>query len=182
MKKMPSNQCAVLLGVVLVSLAVVPSVQAQSAEEIAFAQAHLDQVQEASLRRNREFCGLYAYDQDGKLVATPARRGRKASCVPRDADADLEVFASYHTHGAYDENYENEVPSVEDVESDIEDDTYGFIATPGGRLWFVDKDTGVSRQLCGLGCLRSDPDFERDWEYPVKESYTLDDLVDRHDG
>lgn len=169
-------------ALVLVALVSGLSAQAQTAEEIAFAKAHLDQVQEASLRRNREFCGLYAYDRNGKLVATPARRGRKASCRPRNPDPDLDVFASYHTHGAYDAAYENEVPSVDDVEGDMEEDTYGFIATPGGRLWFIDKDTGVSRQLCGIGCLLSDPDFEEDRMYPVKDSYTLDDLIERHDG
>ena len=51
----------------------------------------------------------------------------------------------------------------------------GF-ATPGGRFWFVDGQTGVSRQICSLGCLPQDPDFVPGVFGPVAQRYTLADL------
>lgn len=154
------------------------SASAQSAEEIAFARAVFTELQEASIRQNREYCGYIAYDSAGNLVSTEAKRGRKTSCRPRIEPAGWTVVASFHTHGAYAEDYDNEVPSVTDVEGDMEEKVNGFVATPGGRFWAINGTTGDIRLICGPRCLPWDPRFVPDYEPPA-ESYSLDALKRR---
>jgi hypothetical protein len=55
----------------------------------------------------------------------------------------------------------------------------GFVSTPGGRIWFIDQNTGVSRQICGVSCTLVDKDFETEYFGPVKQSYTLKALKAR---
>ena len=93
-------------------------VYADSKAEIALMKKVFAEIQPLSFKRNREYCGYIGYDFDGNLVASEARRGRKSSCRPRDP-VELEVIiASYHTHGAYNNDEGSEVPSVEDMEGD----------------------------------------------------------------
>lgn len=149
---------------------------AQSAAETAFVKRLFVEIQHASFAAGREFCGTIGLTGDGALVASRPRRGRATSCRPRDAWTAEVIIASYHTHGAFDPRGDSEVPSPDDVWSDIEDGTDGWVATPGGRLWFIDGATGVSRQVCGLGCLPMDPAFRPGFMGPVPESFTLDAL------
>lgn len=148
----------------------------QTQEEIAFAKAYLDRLQERSIRNDREYCGFFAYDRKGKLVAVKPRAGTEASCTSYWPRVDVRVFASYHTHGAWDKISDGEVPSVIDIQSDMADGLHGYISTPGGRLWFVDGPAGTARMLCGHGCLATDPNYHDEREGHVPETLTLQEL------
>lgn len=156
-------------------------VSAQSPEEVAAVKSYMAEVQLLSFENNREYCGIVGYDMAGRIVMSKAKRGRRASCRLGRDPAGIEVVASYHTHGSFHEDYDSEVPSVNDVEGDMEDGLDGYVATPGGRLWFVDGQTGISRQLCGLGCLPDDPEFVPEYFGPVAQRYSLDALTDREE-
>jgi hypothetical protein len=149
---------------------------AQTDEELAFARDHLDGLQLRSFRTGREYCGFFGYDPKGRLVAVKARPGSAASCTAIWPHARIRVFASYHTHGAWDEYTDGEVPSVEDMQGDMADGIQGYISTPGGRFWFIDGPSGVARQICGQGCLATDPAFRPEADEPVPETLTLEAL------
>lgn len=162
---------AVLIGI--------PHVQAQTAQETGFAKAVLSQLQSKSIREDREYCGYIARRDDGTLIATTARRGQLDHCTPRLPREDVELVASFHTHGAYDYDADSELPSPEDLEADIFEQVDGWVSTPGGRLWFNDHETATTRQICGIGCLPSDPAFERGVAGRIENRYTLRGLYDR---
>lgn len=149
----------------------------QTPAEVAFVSRLFNDIQGLSIAQDREYCGLLGVDETGAYVATEPRRGRTATCLPPDpAFADFTVLASYHTHGSFNTEYLNEIPSFDDMRTDIEDGTDGYIATPGGRLWYVDARARIARQICGLNCLIPDPDHREDPDFPVRPTYTLDDL------
>lgn len=161
------------------SIQMEPRPQPQTQSEIAFMSALFNDIQLPSFEQDREFCGLIGVDAAGNYVATEATRGREATCLPPDPDfADFTVLASYHTHGSHNDEYFNEVPSFDDMRTDIEDGTDGYIATPGGRMWYVDARARVARQICGVNCLIRDPDHSDDPDFPVQQTYTLDELRD----
>jgi hypothetical protein len=152
------------------------SALAQSNSEQAFARQILSGLQARSIAANREYCGIIGLTETGNLIASAARKGRRDSCLPKDPRGAIELIASYHTHAGFDEYADSEVPSASDVIGDMEEGLDGYVATPGGRLWFIDGQSGTTRQLCGLGCLPSDPDFLPGQWGPVKQRYTLSDL------
>ena len=92
------------------------------------------------------------------------------------------VVASYHTHGGYDAELDSEVPSTDDVKSDVADRTFGYIATPGGRVWLVDWRDRSARQLCGLDCVTADPDFVPGQAGWIPGRLTLADIRRRERG
>lgn len=145
--------------------------------EINFAKQILNDLQNRSIDKNREYCGYIGLSPDGEFYATTPRRGRKGSCRPKSVEAEEELLASYHTHGAYSEDFESETPSMDDVTSGREEGLDGYIATPGGRLWFTDGETGAADLLCGLGCLIADPGFDLAAEPDVKKTYTRQELA-----
>lgn len=149
----------------------------QTPEEVAFVAQLFNDIQPPSFADAREYCGMIGITQEGTYVATEPRRGREASCLPPSPLwAGIEVIASYHTHGAADREYFTEIPSYEDMRTDIEDDTDGYIATPGGRFWYVDARARIARLICGPGCLLSDPAYVEDPFMFVQPTYTLQEL------
>ena len=150
---------------------------AESKAEIALMKEVFAEIQPLSFQRNREYCGYIGYDVDGNLVASEARRGRKSSCRPKDPENIEVIIASYHTHGAYNGDEGSEVPSVEDMEGDQAEGIDGYVATPGGRMWYVDSEDMVISQICGVGCLDQDPEFEPYVDAGIEVSYTYDELV-----
>ncbi|MEL6586717.1 MAG: DUF4329 domain-containing protein [Pseudomonadota bacterium] len=163
------------LAVHLVALATVGAAHAQSSELVAAARGVLAQWQHRSFDADREFCGLIGIDGAGRFVATTARRGRRDSCTLPDFRGDIETVASVHTHGAY-EDPGAEIPSPDDVLADADEGIDGFVATPGGRLWFVDGQRLEARLICGEGCLPQDPGYDSDDVGPVDSRYTLQGL------
>ena len=149
---------------------------AQTPEEADFAKEYLGKLQERSFRNHREYCGFFGYDANDQIVAAKPRSGEAASCTSYFPNKRIRVFASYHTHGGWDEGSDGEIPSVLDVEGDMENETDGFVSTPGGRLWHIDGETGVSRQVCGRGCLPMDPSFQREPIGSVPKRITLERL------
>ena len=139
-----------------------------------FAAAHFDRIQPRSITDGVEYCGLLGVDADGNLAATPAR--------PDEEPDGFEVLASYHTHGAYDRDADTEVPSLDDLVSDIDEGIDGYIATPGGRLWLNDAEARQSFLLCGPGCIAADPDYRPCPAFPPGERYSLETLRARADN
>lgn len=144
-----------------------------------FAKNFLDSIQAQSIADRREYCGYFFRDPAGQVKATPPRRGTFATCsmpAPRRGDG---IFASYHTHGAYGRQYDNEVPSTTDLLSDFQLGLDGYISTPGGRIWHVSSATRDARQVCGLGCVTRDPGFVPRNEANVRQRYTVVSLNQR---
>ncbi|MEM9715514.1 MAG: DUF4329 domain-containing protein [Pseudomonadota bacterium] len=143
--------------------------------EMEFITETLRDIQVDSLERNREYCGYFGY-VDGKLTTSRIRRGWKASCRAKQPPRDMDVVASFHTHGGFDLNYFSEIPSSTDILADHIEEVDGFMATPGGRLWFIDGEAQEAELICGLACLPQDTNFEPDPDVQVKERFTLREI------
>ncbi|WP_167684343.1 DUF4329 domain-containing protein [Parasedimentitalea denitrificans] len=153
---------------------------AQAQAERNFARKVLTDLQRQSFAANREYCGIIGLTETGGLIASAPRKGSRDSCRPKGPRSAIELIASYHTHAGFDEDADSEVPSASDVIGDMEEGLDGYVSTPGGRLWFIDGQSGTVRQLCGLNCLPADPDFLPDQWEPVKQRFTLSDLEGRN--
>lgn len=159
-------------------LCVLPQIAlAQSAEESALIRRVFAELQPISFRENVEYCGYIGLDDDGRLVASRPTRGDESSCLADDPTEISVITASYHTHGAYSPDYYNEVPSGDDMEGDEEEGIDGWVATPGGRLWYIDTEDMITFQVCGIGCLPSDPRFVPGDMGQIAQSYSYRDLV-----
>ena len=66
--------------------------------------------------------------------------------------------------------------SPEDYESDEDEGVDGWVATTGGRLWFIDTNDMIASQICGIGCLDQDPKFARGAQGSIEVSYTYREL------
>ena len=147
--------------------------QPRTGAEVAFIKAQLNALQPRSIAENREYCGFLGILPNGDYAISPARRGAPAGCTPDNPPGNLRVIASYHTHAAYAPRYDSEVPSSTDLEGDISEGINGYVSTPGGRLWFNDAAAQRTVQICGVGCLFSDPRFQPERVLVVGESYSL---------
>ena len=145
--------------------------------ETAFAKQVLDDLQRQSFTKNREYCGYIGIDDAGAYTASPATRGRRGSCLAKRAPSNMQVLASYHTHGAHSSDYDSEVPSTDDMASDIDEGTDGYIATPGGRVWFIDAGAETAILLCARGCVTEDPNYAPPTDYNIRPAYTLSELI-----
>jgi hypothetical protein len=148
----------------------------------AFARDFLNGLQARSFADRSEYCGYFLRSDAGGIIPTTPSRGRFAECEYAAVPAGAQVFASYHTHGAYGADYDNEVPSVTDLLSDFDFGVNGYVSTPGGRVWKVDLASQSTVQICGLGCVLVDPDFVPNDEAGVQRSYTLAQLSQRQRG
>lgn len=147
---------------------------AQQADQ--FARQFLNTIQARSFAGRREYCGYFIVDNAGRLSATPPTPGTFASCEMPIPQSGQGVFASYHTHGAYGPNYDNEVPSTADLLSDFEFGIDGYVSTPGGRVWRVEFDDRSTVQVCGQGCVAVDPGFVPQGEQFIRSRYTVPEL------
>lgn len=147
---------------------------------IDYAKNVLGSLQSQSFQNNREYCGVIYRDDNRALKHTVIFEGDSDGCsFDYPENWAYTARASFHTHGKFDAETDSEVPSLLDMDGDIEDQVLGFISTPGGRLWMVDWDTETATQLCGIGCLPKDPDFEPCRDFEPKHSYTLAELETR---
>jgi hypothetical protein len=162
---------------VVVSCPEDPPIIAQTEEGDAFAKTVWDDLQQVSIREGREYCGYIFEIENGAFAATPALPGGESFCDLPEPDS--RVIASYHTHGGFSEDYDNEVPSVDDMSSDFEAGIDGYISTPGGRIWLVDYKAQVARQLCNELCVTSDPDNDPEDAGFVPQTFTLEELEAR---
>ncbi len=163
----------------IIALSTAPFAQAQNAEETEFVTALLRGMNPLSIEFNREVCGYVVRRPSGELESTKVSWGTFASCASLPVPPGVQVIASWHTHAAWAEGYDGEVPSITDVEGDMSQNINGWVSTPGGRLWFVNGQTGHIHQVCGRDCLPSDPNFFPEEHGPVDKNYTLDGLYAR---
>lgn len=143
----------------------------------AFARTVLNALQPRSIAETREYCGYIYALADGTLAATPATRGTEASCDMNFPSRG--AIASYHTHGSFSARYDNEVPSTSDLQSDFDFNVDGYVSTPGGRLWRVDHQARIARQVCGAPCVYADPNNDPNDAGHVAQTYTLAQLARR---
>lgn len=156
--------------------------KAQSAEETEFVMALFANINPLSIEFNREVCGYIIRHPDGRFTSTKLSWGSEAMCTTLPLEPGVRAVSSWHTHGGYDHNYDSEVPSTLDVEGDMRQGVNGWIATPGGRLWYVNGRTGHAEQVCGTACLPQDPNFVPQDYGPVAKDYSLDELYARFGG
>ena len=147
-----------------------------SAAEVALVRNRLSRAQKQSFRNNREYCGYLGRTRSGRLVVTRLVRGYRDGCTPPQPDPGTMLIASIHTHGAYDPDVPAEFPTTLDIDSDATEGVNGYIATPGGRLWYVDSAAGVVHLLCGPGCLPQDPRFHPGDDGVIRRYYRYSDL------
>jgi len=168
-------------SILAVFLIVVPSVGSSQAvtfeEEAAVARKVLTNIQPKSISENVEYCGVIGLNAGGKIVASLPTRGDEGSCLASLNSNIVVETASYHTHGAYSPDYVNEVPSVDDIDADVAEGVDGYIATPSGRFWYNDTEAEEVFQICGPGCLPSDPQFVRGSDGEIYQSYSYSELV-----
>jgi hypothetical protein len=153
---------------------------AQDSAETQFVKQVFAQLQPISFQNRVEYCGYIGYDAAGNLAASPAVPGDEASCLANDPGS-LDVIASYHTHGGFSEEHYGEIPSGADMEGDEDEGIDGWVATPGGRLWYIDTTDMVTFQVCGVGCLAQDDGFYRGVDGQIAQSYSYKELVRKLD-
>ncbi len=170
-----------LLPIALLVLAVALSPDAPAnaqpdPDDLALVKEELARLQYLSFATEREYCGYLGETRDG-LTVTPVVRGGHDGCTPVLPDSEMRLIASFHTHGAYDPDVPAEFPTAQDLLSDAQEGVDGYVATPGGRLWFIDGAAGHAVQICGLNCLPQDPDFHAGDDGVIRQSYRLRDLL-----
>lgn len=158
--------------------AVLPQSEVES-----FAKEQLSAVQSRSFDENMELCGIIFESSEAELGMGRRTGGDEASCdlIYYDEPGMVPV-ASFHTHGGYSAQYDSEVPSVTDIESDMSSGIDGYVATPGGRFWHIDHKTGTARLVCGEGCLMQDPNYRVCAGDEIASSYTISSLKARFSG
>lgn len=147
-------------------------------DEISAVKSRFSEMQALSFATNVEYCGYLLRMPDDTLSFTNMVRGGHDGCTPRLPGSGSTVIASMHTHGAYDPEVPAEFPTVIDIDSDRREGVNGFVATPGGRLWFIDSGALRVTQLCGIGCLPVDPAFRAGDDGVIAQSYTRAELVE----
>lgn len=150
---------------------------AQSSDEEALMRATFEDLNPISIAENVEYCGYLGFTADGELTVSPPTRGDEGSCLSDDPTNLELIIASYHTHGAHSPDYSSELPSGTDMEGDEEEGIDGWVATPGGRIWYIDTTDMITRQICGIGCTAADPNFVQGESGFIEQSYSYDDLV-----
>lgn len=146
----------------------------------AFARTRLGAMQARSFAEKVELCAIVFEDSEGALQTSEVRAGDEATCDLRYFDEPgMAPLASIHTHGPFDADYDSEVPSMIDLESDIESQMDGYVATPGGRLWRVDWERERAVLVCGAACLAQDPAYRACPDETVAASYTGSELAAR---
>lgn len=173
-----SSRIAPLLLAALLAFGATPA-KAQDPSETRFVLALMEAMNQLSVRFDREVCGFILRDTEGKYRSTKVSWGTPASCASLPLRPGEEAVSSWHTHAAWALGYDGEVPSTTDVERDMSLGVNGWVATPGGRLWFIDGTTGHMHQVCGRGCLPVDPGFVPEEHGPVPDALSLNALYAR---
>lgn len=143
--------------------------------EVEMVKARLAPLQHLSFAARYEYCGYLGLSR-GQLTFTDMVRGGHNGCTPVMPGNGFRRVASLHTHGAYDPSVPAEFPTVLDMQSDRREGVNGYVATPGGRLWYIDSRAMVAVQLCGLACLPQDPAFHAGDDGKIATRYSLREL------
>ena len=143
---------------------------------------HFDRIQARSIAENIELCGYVGFDAEGRLAVTEPRAGTEDACDTGELPSGWDVLASYHTHGAFLDDADSEVPSFDDLQGDIELEIDGYVATPGGRVWLNVAFEKLTYQLCGRNCVVADPNAHPCKTFTPEVEYTLDELRKREEN
>lgn len=166
-----------ILTAALVVLAIVleplPPYAPPSSAEIEMLKQRLAPIQHLSFAAGYEYCGYLGRRGNGAPGFTKILRGHHNGCTPKVPGEGFGLIASLHTHGAYDPSIPAEFPTALDMRSDRREGVVGYVATPGGRLWYIDSKAMLAVEICGPGCLPQDPDFHAgdDGEIAERLSY-----------
>ncbi|QFT77767.1 DUF4329 domain-containing protein [Erythrobacter sp. THAF29] len=140
-----------------------------------YAREQLNALQRRSFSEGREFCGVIVENETGELSTMSVSEGDIASCqYEYNGQAGITPVASFHTHGGASIRYDDEAPSLQDLQSDISSRMDGYLATPGGRFWRIDWQSQTANLICGEGCLEQDPEYspcpahEPETQYDIK--------------
>ncbi len=156
-------------------VAQIPQAQVQ-----AFARQELDTLQQPSFEGDLELCGIIFETAGGTLGVSRPNEGDEASCdIAYFDEPGMIPVASFHTHGKHSNRYDGEVPSLQDIQSDVATGMDGYIATPGGRLWHIDHAKAAATLVCGPGCLTQDSNFQPCTSDVISQRYTMQELADR---
>ena len=146
----------------------------------ALAREQLGALQQPSFTGNQELCGIIFETSERTLGVSRPREGEEATCdLAYFDEPGMVPVASFHTHGKYSPDYDGEVPSLLDMQSDIASGIDGYISTPGGRLWHIDHQARIARQVCGENCLSQDPGYVPDPFDSIPPSFTVGELAAR---
>ncbi|TDK42214.1 DUF4329 domain-containing protein [Antarcticimicrobium luteum] len=148
-----------LLLLLALSLEPLPAYTPPDPGEVAMLKARLAPIQHLSFVARYEYCGYLGRSADHRPGFTEIVRGHHNGCTPVMPGAGFDLIASLHTHGAYDPSVPAEFPTALDMRSDHAEGVNGYVATPGGRLWYIDSQAMLAVQICGPGCLPQDPGF-----------------------
>ncbi|MEP1423126.1 MAG: DUF4329 domain-containing protein [Erythrobacter sp.] len=158
--------------------AVLPQSQVQ-----AFAKEQLDALQERSFSENIELCGIIFETSEGELGASRKIGGDEATCdLSYFDEPGMVPIASFHTHGRFSRDYDGEVPSLTDIESDIASGLDGYISTPGGRFWHIDHERQVANLVCGPDCMIQDARYQPCANDVIPSRFTISELAARFNG
>jgi hypothetical protein len=168
----------------LVSCMLATPVAAQDADDVKIlhrmALKILNQLQKPSISQNRELCGVFYKRADGHIFASRVVTGMEATCAPpRDNLPGSDVIATFHTHGPHSRAYDAEVPSLQDLQGDIAAGTFGYVSTPGGRVWFIHPTRETAELLCDVGCVHADPRYNPRDTRQIARRYSLSKLASR---
>lgn len=177
--RLASLSLRLMLLTMLACLAWPVTAMAQPRGETDLARELLHDMQARSIRESREFCGMIGIDAQGRYVVGPISRGTAARCAFRRPRTAKRIVASFHTHGGYLPDYDNEVPSIIDLESERATGLRGYVATPGGRFWLVDGETSRVTLICGPKCLPWDPRYTQGEFETIARSYSRQQLFER---
>jgi len=155
--------------------------EAQSIDEETLMRATFAGLNPISISDGVEFCGYVGFASDGELTVSAPTRGTADSCLPEEPVVLDLITASYHTHGDFSVEYSSETPSGTDMEADEAEGIDGWVATPGGRLWYIDTTDMITYQVCGIGCLPKDTNFVEGDDGFIADQYTYDELIIRLD-
>lgn len=152
-------------------------VTATTEEVQAFAKEQLAALQARSFQQDMEFCGIIFEDSNGDLGVSRIIQGERASCgIAYFDEPGMAPLASFHTHGGFGEEYDSEVPSTIDLESDMASGMDGYVSTPGGRFWRNDGQNGRAIMVCGAGCIEQDPNYVPCPGFEPESEYTYAEL------
>jgi Domain of unknown function (DUF4329) len=169
------------LPVLLAGLSASPCAAQNNTPDESEVQAVLERfapIQMLSFAAGFEYCGYLVRTPQSALAFTEIVRGGADGCTPLAPPTDVMLIASIHTHGAYDPLVPAEFPTVMDIDSDHREGVNGYIATPGGRLWYVDSSALTVHQLCNSGCLPQDPEFQPGDDGIIALTYTRQELLE----
>ncbi len=173
---MESKLAFLIIALTCFCFASPPAAVAQSAKERKFAVHLMNRIQGPSFAQSREYCGYMVQLPSGKITTGTINPGTRDGCSPTRPE-NGQVLSSFHTHGGFTEEHYSEIPSVQDMRGDAREGIGGWLATPGGRLWFIDGPNNIARQICGIGCLKQDPIFRPGAQGKVADVYTMDKLI-----